>query len=157
VLLLHRRRPVLATSSMITHVLDSLTSGRCGLRGESAGRGWSPVALLLLRQVFKLGIARTLRGNCLTTGRSGTSRPFGQLSAVSACCGGGDCNHCIKYLQSNTPCRQQIDQTTNHAKKKNVNQASTPNTQKSTMEPFTRSTTTYPYPPAVIKSRLPSW
>jgi hypothetical protein len=47
-------------------------------------------------------------------------------------------------LQINTPSKQQNDQTTNHTKKKNINQANTPSTQKSTIEPIPHNPTIPP-------------
>jgi hypothetical protein len=66
----------------------------------------------------------------------GPSRRFGELHAVWACDCDGDHSHWIIHLHSNTPSRQQLNQTTNHTNKKKINQTSTPNTQKSTTEPF---------------------
>ena len=55
-----RRRPVLATSAVITRILDSLPGGRCGLCGANPPDGVGPrLYLLLLRRVFKPGIGPT--------------------------------------------------------------------------------------------------
>src|SRR5919205_656487 len=88
------------------------------------------------RQVFQLGILRKLVGHCLTMVRPGPSRRFGELRVVWAYgCDGGR-SHWIIHLHSNTPSRQQLNQTTNHTNKKKISQVSTPSTQKSTIKPF---------------------
>lgn len=101
-----------------------------------------------LTHVLNLGIAAKPGGNDLTRGRPAPRRRSGELRAGSTCgCGDGP-NRCITHLHTNTPSKQQIDQTTNHTKKKNINQANTPNTQKSTAEPITHNPTIPPIPTA---------
>jgi hypothetical protein len=56
----------------------------------------------------------------------GPSRRFGELRAVWACDCDGDHSHWIIHLHSNTPSRQQLNQTTNHTNKKKLTRRAHP-------------------------------
>lgn len=145
------------TSAVIRSILASPAGGRCRL-AETRPPDWVGLGIYLLPlgHVFKHGMAGKLRGNCPGNGRCGPLRLRGELREVSARSCGGDSKCCITHLHSRTPSKQQVDQTTDHTKKKNINQARTPSTQKSTAQPFTRTPTIPPIPTSGDQITQPS-